>query len=274
MFQINSKEETFKLDRLNPIRLTGFSRSAYRTGFIIHPYNIYLDAGLHPTVKSNLILVSHTHYDHIASLYPILLESKTKDVMIPSSSKDNISEMLNIMSKLNCGKTIFNWNPIMTHNFDTKIIGKNIYIEIYKLDHRIDTNGYGIYEKQNKLKDEFKQLSSSEISILKKNKTEICERIFVPIIMFINDTGNKVLSKLPFCVFKLVIIECTFIEDNHYQESLKRKHLHWNDLKHYIKINNNTTFILTHFSSRYKNEYLIDKEFNLQKEYPNIKFWI
>ena len=54
------------------------------------------------------------------------------------------------MSKLNCKETSkFDWNPITEYNFTTKIIGKNIYVETYKLDHRIETNGYGIYEEQN-----------------------------------------------------------------------------------------------------------------------------
>lgn len=276
MFQITSREKTFNLNRLNPIKISGFSRSAYRTGFIVYPYNIYLDAGLHPTVNANLVLVSHTHYDHIASLYPILLESKNKNVMIPLSAKENVSEMLNSISKLNCGKKTskFDWNPITEYNFTTKIIGKNIYVETYKLDHRIETNGYGIYEEQNILKEQFTDLSSKEISILKKSNTQICDKILVPILMFINDTGNKILDELPFSKFKLVIIECTFIEEEHYKEALNRKHIHWNDLKKYVKINSNTQFILTHFSSRYKDDYLSKKELELKKEFSNILFWI
>ena len=54
MFQISNRTETFKLNRLNPINISGYSRSAYRTGYLVQPYGIYLDAGHHPVVPSNL----------------------------------------------------------------------------------------------------------------------------------------------------------------------------------------------------------------------------
>jgi ribonuclease Z len=93
-------------------------------------------------------------------------------------------------------------------------------------------------------------------------------------ILFVSDTGKSILSKLPFSNHKIVIIECTFIEDKHYEDSVRKKHLHWKDLEPIISSNKETIFILGHFSVRYNNSYLIEKEKELQSKYTNMKFWI
>ena len=275
MFKLDTKEQKFSLDKLSPITISGFSRSALRTGFLLKPYNIYLDAGIHPSKESNLVLLSHSHYDHIACIYPILLESKNTNVMLPANTVDDLSKLLNTLSSLNSGKkSSFKWNPITDSNYTCIINSKRIFIETHRLTHSVDSIGFGINEIKNSLKSEFKDLSSKEIAILKKNGIEITEKIVVPILLFISDTSSAVLPNLPFYNYKLIIIECTFIEDEHYQEAINRKHIHWNDLKTYISKYSNSQFILTHFSSRYKDEYLIEKEIELKEEYPNIIFWI
>ena len=35
----------FKIPKIDYITITGYSKSSFRTGFIIEPYNICLDAG-------------------------------------------------------------------------------------------------------------------------------------------------------------------------------------------------------------------------------------
>ena len=68
----------------------------------------------------------------------------------------------------------------------------------------------------------------------------------IPILLFISDTGKSILGTLPFNNYPIVIIECTFLEEEHYEEAEKRKHLHWKDLYPIIQTNPETTFILGH----------------------------
>ena len=156
MFQISNRTETFKLNRLNPINISGYSRSAYRTGYLVQPYGIYLDAGHHPTVPSNLVLLSHGHYDHVASLYPILLEAKKSEVMLPKSIVSHTQQMLNSMNFLDGhrNQAFLNWTPITDSEYITNINSKRIFIEQFKLDHKVESIGFGISEYQNKLKNQ------------------------------------------------------------------------------------------------------------------------
>ena len=273
MYQISTKEETFALSKVGNITIKGYSRSMYRTGYLIQPYNIYLDAGLPSPVPASLVLVSHGHYDHIASLFSLLVDSENSVVMMPASIKSSVQKMLDGFRMLNSGTGLSfrNWTPITTLYHEMVVNNKNITIETFELDHRVVCHAYGIKQIHKKLKEEYINLSESEIIELKKT-TNITTNVSYPILLFISDTGKSVLTKLPFNEYSLVIIECTFIDDDHYSEACKRKHLHWNDLEPLIKSNPQTTFILGHFSCRYKDDYL--KKFSKSVVYTNVKFWI
>lgn len=276
MYQINNKEETFEIPKLDKITIKGSSRSAYRTGYLIQPYNIYLDAGHPSPVPPSMVLLSHGHHDHVASLYSILINSdKTVPVLIPSCLETNIQEMLNAFYTMNNGKkSIYDkWTPVKTKSYTTIINSKNISIDVFNLDHRVRTHGYGIKQIHKRLKEDYIGKSGKELAELKKT-TDITFEIKIPMLLFISDTGKKVLPNLPFSEYPLVIIECTFFEEEHYEESISRKHLHWKDLEPFVKANPETKFILGHFSCRYKNEYLEEKEAELKLIYSNIIFWI
>jgi ribonuclease Z len=275
MYQIRDKSLEIKLPKLDFINIQGYSRSTYRTGYLIQPFNIYLDAGLSSPIPPNLILLSHSHLDHNAELYSLLIKGKNTPVMLPNSELTVTQLLLNNFHTLNSGKIkkYSNWRPIVEKNFKCTINKKNFIINTFTLDHSVNCQAYSIDTENYKLKDEYKGLTGKELGILKK-EVEITEKYNVPMLLFVSDTGKSILSTLPFSHYPLVIIECTFIEDNDYQESVKKRHLHINDLLPIVKICNNTTFIFGHFSCKYDKEYLIEKEKIVKSNYPNVAFWI
>ena len=274
MLGATPKQKTFDLPGLNPVVIKGHSRSAKRTGYIVMPYNIVLDAGYAFEKPSNLTLVSHGHHDHIAALYQILKETDNRYVMIPKTIEQDVYEFLNSSFRLDGGLNIFKWSPITIPEYITKINGKKIKISTYNLDHRVETIGFGINEIQEKIKPEFSNLDPKEIKILIQQKIDFKYSVFVPIVLFVSDTSRNALTHLPFSDYRLVIIECTFFHKDDYINAQKKKHIHWNDLEEFVKRNPDTHFILGHFSAKYKNEYLIEMESNIKKMYSNITFWI
>ena len=275
MFQIKNRSDKFNLPKIGDITISGFSRSKYRTGYIIQPFNIYLDAGLPSPIPANIILLSHSHLDHIDGLYSILIESKNTPVMLPSSIRDNVSNLLDANHSLNGKKKKFkNWEPITSTNFCKVINSKNIIFTTYELDHSVPCLGYSIDYQNKRLKEDYKHLEGKQLAELKKHNVEITENYLAPMILFISDTGKNGIKDLPFSRYPLIIIECTFLEDEHYEEAVSRKHLHWKDLEPIVKNNPDNTFIFGHFSCRYKDEFLTDFESKLKINYNNIIFWI
>lgn len=275
MYQIKNREESFKLPKLDNITICGYSISAYRTGYLILPYKIYLDAGLPSPIPPNLILLSHGHNDHIASLYSLLIEGTNTPVLLPKNITSNIQQILNGFSSLNSGKKVKynNWQPLSTNNYQINICKQKLEINSYSLDHTVECLGYSIDKISKKLKDKFTNIPGHKLKDIKK-KENIHDEFYIPILLFVSDTGKSILDTLPFNKYPLVIIECTFFDEDHYLESVKRKHLHWNDLEPIVSKNIDTIFILGHFSSRYTIEYIKEKETIITNKYKNIKIWI
>ena len=284
MYQLLHRESEFVYHGKSKFSLKGYSRSAYKTGFLVQPFNIYLDAGLDPTNDANVVLISHTHYDHIASLYPIVLAAKNPTVLMPKSCIKGLQTMLTTLSSVSkCSmKTTIpfsEWNPVpcdINTTYPVNLNGKKMMIETFRLSHRVPCLGYGIYEERSKLKGEYLQLTGKEIVKIKKERPrhDMFEIVNIPVLLFISDTDSSILHTLPFSKFRYVLIECTFIEPEHLNEAHKRAHLHFSQLEPYIKEHTSTTFILIHFSQRYKNAYLESKEAEIKQTYPNIIFWI
>jgi L-ascorbate metabolism protein UlaG (beta-lactamase superfamily) len=70
----NYWEKEFDID--GTYKLRGFSRAGLKTGFILFPHKIFLDAGVPSSIKPNLILITHGHQDHIDALYTHLMDNK------------------------------------------------------------------------------------------------------------------------------------------------------------------------------------------------------
>lgn len=271
MYQIKNNKYNNKFENVGEITIYGYSKSAYRTGYIVMPYGIYLDAGLQSSIQPNLILVSHGHYDHIASLYGLLLENKDCPIVVNSIIiGEQVRNMLYSTKLLNKG-TLYDKeqeNIVLLEGEQIYEYSKDIVIKSYPLDHTVMCSGYGIMLIKKKLKDEYIGLSGKEIVELKKT-TEITKNVTIGLVLYISDTGKSILSSLPFNQYKIVVIECTFYEDEDYTEAETKKHLHWYDIKPYVEFYKNTQFIFGHFSMKYSENKL--SEFKEQlKEYNNI----
>lgn len=276
MYQLKIKKEIFKIPHIGDFTISGASRSGLRTGYLIDSFGIYCDAGIPSEKHPSIILLSHGHYDHIASLYSIIHKTERTPVIMPNYIVENTKIMLDSFAAMDSkGKKKISDSiiPITKNNYEIEIKKNKFQISTFMLDHSVPTIGFAISKISRTLKKEYFKLSKKEIAE-KKKVEDIYENKKINIFMFISDTGNSILSTLPFSYFPLVIIECTFIEDIHLKDSRDKKHLHWNDLQPIIEYCKDTHFILGHFSARYSDEFLLEKETELKHTYPNITFWI
>jgi ribonuclease BN (tRNA processing enzyme) len=252
-------------------KLRGWSRAGILTGFILEPFKIFLDAGIQTYIKPNLILITHTHQDHINSFYNLLLNNNVT-VVSSLESIDYLQKYLNANQSLNClsDKIFIEWNPQVIITKKTFIVNNTEFeIIAYDLEHGIKTYAYGINEIRYKLKKEYYNLSQDEL----KNKNDITEKIFYSILLFCGDMDCSSLKTLPFHKYLNIIIECTFLYEEHINEARQKKHLHILDLIPYIESNINTKFILIHFSPRY-NIQEIKCWSNKYSQLTNLIFWI
>ena len=74
-------------------------------------------------------------------------------------------------------------------------------------------------------------------------------------------------------LYKSIIVECTFLDDDDMIQALRTKHCHWKTLKPIIESHPQNNFILYHFSTRYKPEDIIFFFNKDENRLANVHIW-
>lgn len=263
--------------------LKGFSIAALRTNFYIKELGIMLDGGLSANISPDYIFITHAHSDHIASLPFHLYDRKPDSIIqiyVPEKAYKHIDMF--IQSLLSCYVFVdndtnvyekcYNLVPLKPSTFEICIKNKKIKVEVIECYHSVPCVGYGFIEMRNKLKNEYTHLSGKEIGMLKKQGIDVCHEVEFPIFCFLGDTSKEILNDGNLEKYKTIMIECTFITDDDIDQATKTMHMHWNSLKPYVINHPDITFILYHFSRRYKKTEL--EEFFKNENLHNVIAWV
>ena len=268
--------------------ISGYSRSAFRTGFYINSLDIMLDAGPQCFKKPNHIFITHSHGDHIANL-PFTLIGEEGDhkfqIYCPKEVKEKLIIYVASMFKANalCDDIpIEEWadfhgleSPGPT--LDITANKSKLKVEVIKCDHGIPTLSYGFGLVKRKLNPIYKGRPGKELGQLRKEGVDINIEVIQKILCFICDTSIKVFEDNPFVFnYSTIFIECTFLKDGEEEAAIAKKHIHWNQLKPYVKQYPEITFVLFHFSLKYKDEEMLElmkPEFE-KENISNVDLWL
>jgi ribonuclease Z len=277
--------------------VSGYSRSAYRTGFFVSGLNIMLDAGPQCFKKPEHIFITHSHADHIANLPFTLIgeESGTHkyNIYAPQEAQDKLKKYIKSMFEANALSSDipveewYNFIPLVskyneennvTQTLDVVSNKNKLSVEIVKCDHGIPTVSYGFGLKKHKLNPKYKGLKGKEIGQLRKDGVDdITVDVLDKIFAFVCDTSIKVFDMNPFILdYSTIFIECTFLKEGEEDTATSKKHIHWKQLKPYVLDNKDTTFVLFHFSLKYKDEEIkeiMEEEFKTEG-INNVDLWL
>jgi ribonuclease Z len=275
-------------------KVRGYSRAAYRTGFYIEELNILLDAGGQCYNNAKNIFVTHTHGDHIASLPFSLInpDFNSKEfvkpiIYGPAQAKEYIKNYITALfttnamcdseSLINQVTETYEYKGYDQQTVDRINIKNTDYdMNIFICDHGIPTISYGFTSISNKLKKEFIGKPGIEIKKLRQSGVKITDEVPTKKFAYICDTSIKILEMHPDILdYPVVFIECTFLYHDELENAAKTKHIHWYQLRDYVRKYTNTIFVLIHFSLRYSDEEILEffaKEMGLY-DISNIKVW-
>lgn len=112
----NNEFNNFKLLNLDDdISFTGKSIAGYKTAFFCEPYKFVFDSGIDFSKNSNIIFITHSHYDHVRELYSNILNSECSDreliIFIPYGKNGNDAQnIINYIHSIH--KMTKNINPM------------------------------------------------------------------------------------------------------------------------------------------------------------------
>lgn len=263
------------------LSLIGFSWAARKTGFYIPELRIMLDCGVPNGFSPEHIFITHGHGDHSFNLPWTIIDTGDvrPKIYVHAKKRDDIYKYIDsayVLSTSNPTPKIHKKYELISCVPDTQmniiVSNKRWKVDVIRCIHTVPCIGFGFSEIRHKLKGEYIGLDKNEIIQLKKNKIEITEDIEYPLLCYLGDTNLDILHNLILNKFKFIMIECTFLDPEDVIEAVKNRHMHWDHLEKYILDRPETTFVLYHFSMRYKTDYI--KNFFELKNISNIIPWI
>ncbi|PTB63139.1 hypothetical protein BBK36DRAFT_59851 [Trichoderma citrinoviride] len=292
--------------------LTGRSRAAWHTSFVIPSLNLLLDAGL---VVNNQrpkhIFLTHGHSDHTLLAPAFVKRDDPPDVFCPAQMRKAFDDFVLAKTLLNLGGEIgaedaevrglpiddavlarseeLGRTPSATAFLNTHLTrglrdgdtvplrrAQGITATAFACDHTVPCLGYVFSKTTQRLRPEFASLAGPELQALRRAGTELTAAHTAPVFAFLGDTTAATLAAGPEWLrqeIPVVITECSFLYPEHEAQAAKTKHTFWRDLEPVIRRWPRTTFVLTHFSMRY-DDAEIARFFNEMPDPPaNMVVW-
>jgi ribonuclease Z len=247
--------------QLSTIEFEGFTLAGYSVAgeesVICAPeLDVVFDIGRAPRecLPMNHVLLTHGHMDHSAGIGYYFSQRDFQGIkggkaLVPKALVKPLEDLMAAWAKVEghpSPHTIIG----MEHGQDYTI-RRNLIARAFATRHVGPTLGFSVIDVRNKLKPEFLGLDSPAIVDLKAKGTAITDRLEVPLVTYLGDTAKSNYSDLP-CVrdSKVLLLECTFFDEDHIRRARLGKHLHVSDLAEVLEGMNNETIVLTHVTRR------------------------
>jgi ribonuclease Z len=240
------------------LTIEGYSRAAVQSYWRIPELKLGFDLGAHPWDFNGTPnwFISHTHLDHIAAL-PVyvarrrMMKMEPPRVFVPAEAFEDVKKLLLIFQRLDRGRQICDLVSVEPgQEFE---LSRDHVVTAWATTHTIPSRGYMVWDRRNKLKDEFVGMPGNDIRDLRKSGVEVTREVRTPLLAYTGDTSPAGLDDYP-AVYdcKILITELSFIRAAHKREKIhKYGHMHVDDFIEREGRFRNELIVAGHFSTRY-----------------------
>jgi ribonuclease Z len=240
------------------LTIEGYSRAAVQTYWRIPELKIGFDLGAQPWdfMGTPTWLITHTHLDHVAAL-PVyvarrrMMKMEPPVLYLPEQALEDVRRLLLIMQRLDRGRMICDLRGVKPGD-EIELSRENV-VTPFATTHTIPSLGYVVWDRRNKLKEEYHGLAGDQIRDLRLAGTQVTREVRTPLLAYTGDTSPAGLDACP-AVYeaKILITELSFIRPGHRREKIhKFGHMHLDDFIERADRFKNELIICAHFSTRY-----------------------
>lgn len=206
---------------------------------------------------ANHVFVSHSHIDHIGALLnharARTLSNKPAKYYVPMSAVEPLLQAKEAYEALD--GHAFQADIVGVQPGDVLRIHPNIKAVVFPTKHRVPSQGYALVREKSKgLKPEFRQLSSRDLGLLRKQGQEVTEMEDIVEVAYTGDTILDAVLEQPLVTqARLLIIECTYLEGD-VVWAHKWHHVHIQEIVQHAAtaFAQNERIVLCHVSRKYK----------------------
>ncbi|MCC6420474.1 MAG: metal-dependent hydrolase [Gemmataceae bacterium] len=240
------------------LTIEGYSRAAVQSYWRIPELKIGFDLGAQPWdfMGTPTWFVTHTHLDHVAAL-PVyvarrrMMKMEPPTLYLPAESLDDVRKLLLVFQRLDRGRMVCDLNGVSPGQ-EIELSRENV-VTVFRTTHTIPSVGYVVWDRRNKLKEEYLGLPGEKIRDLRLSGVEITREVRTPLVAYTGDTSPAGMDNYP-AVYeaKVLIAEMSFIRPNHRREKIhKFGHMHLDDFLERADRFQNELVVCAHFSTRY-----------------------
>ncbi len=240
------------------LTIEGYSRAAVQSYWRVPELKVGFDLGAHPWdfMGTGTWFVSHTHLDHVAALAIYvarrrMMKMEPPTVYVPTEALEDVKKLLLIFQRLDRGRQNCDLRGVSPGD-EIQLSRENV-VTVFDTVHTIPSRGFVVWDRRNKLKDEYVGLPGNQIRDLRLSGAEVTREVRTPLVAYTGDTAPAGLDAEPACFSaKVLITEMSFIRDKHRREKIhKFGHMHLDDFIERADRFKNELIVAGHFSTRY-----------------------
>lgn len=239
-----------------PYRIQGISIAGEQSVVQIPELDLVFDIGLAPrtALTSNFCALTHGHMDHAAGIAYYYSQRYFQGmgvgtVVCPKAIEQAIHNVMGAWVDLEAQKTPYKVIGL-AHEEEVEI-KNNIFLKGFETQHTVPSLGYTVIEKRSKLRSDLVGLPQEQLLAMKEKGEEITQTLHIPLVCYTGDTmwGDH-FDREDVLNAKILITECTFLEDDHKSRAGVGKHLHLDNVIELLEKAKSDAVVLVHTSRR------------------------
>ena len=249
----------------NGLTIEGYSRAAVQTYWRLPELKVGFDFGAQPWsfMSTPTWFVSHSHLDHIVAL-PVyvarrrMMKMEPPTIYLPEAAVEPVRQMLHCFSRLDRGRLPCNLEAARPG--DEIELSREHVVTVSATTHTVPSLGFIVWERRQKLKPEYRELTGEQIRDLRLSGTVVTAETRIPRIAYLGDSAPKGLDDCPAMYeAQVLILEMTFVAPGHRKDKIhKFGHIHLDDVMERRDRFENELIIASHFSTRYHHKQIRD----------------